>query len=242
MNKIKSNFRDRQVHMYDEYARNVKKINLHTVYGSDEHMFFYILSFMKEIKKKKVLDFGCGTGRFGLQLARYAKEVIGVDISEKSIAVANKTAQKYTIKNFIGICGDIDKADYKHYFDYIVAINVIHHVDNLEELFSQLKTFLKKEGVIFLLEFNPLNPFFLPFLFFIGQFKEHLTKEYIRSNIFTLTRILSRNKFLYNVHKYGMIPPTLQYYSNIFLYTDRILKKIPILNLFPMYHLVECMA
>jgi len=48
-----------------------------------------------DIQNKKVVDLGCGTGifSFGAKIAN-AKEVIGIDIDEKSIEIAKKFAEK----------------------------------------------------------------------------------------------------------------------------------------------------
>src|SRR3989344_4264183 len=44
------------------------------------------------IKGKKVLDYGCGDGRHTQFLAEHAKEVIGIDLSERSLEIAKKIA------------------------------------------------------------------------------------------------------------------------------------------------------
>ena len=39
---------------------------------------------------ERVLDFGCGTGLIGLNIAFFVKEMIGVDISKKMVEKFNK--------------------------------------------------------------------------------------------------------------------------------------------------------
>ena len=39
--------------------------------------FNVLLKFMGDMSGKKVLDLGCGDGRIGIKLARYAREVVG---------------------------------------------------------------------------------------------------------------------------------------------------------------------
>jgi SAM-dependent methyltransferase len=43
---------------------------------------------------KKVLDIGCGTGRYALAFAEAGAEVVGIDISENMIAYANENVQE----------------------------------------------------------------------------------------------------------------------------------------------------
>ncbi|GEM_PF-2856211 len=47
-----------------------------------------------------VVDVGCGSGRFGLQICFLAKSVLGVDISEEMLKKADASAKTLGIKNF----------------------------------------------------------------------------------------------------------------------------------------------
>jgi SAM-dependent methyltransferase len=46
-----------------------------------------------------VLDIGCGTGKYALELAKVAKHVIGIDISPKMIRYAEQNAKSMNLKN-----------------------------------------------------------------------------------------------------------------------------------------------
>ncbi len=46
------------------------------------------------VRGKRVLDLGCGDGRFALNLAPYASSVHGLDPDEEAIAAARKSARK----------------------------------------------------------------------------------------------------------------------------------------------------
>lgn len=57
-----------------------------------------------------VLDLYCGAGTITLALARYAKEVIGVEIIPEAIVNAKENAKRNGIENTEFICGDATKA------------------------------------------------------------------------------------------------------------------------------------
>ncbi|WP_298281916.1 bifunctional 2-polyprenyl-6-hydroxyphenol methylase/3-demethylubiquinol 3-O-methyltransferase UbiG [Acidocella sp.] len=57
--------------------------------------FWRSLLFIPYITGKKVLDLGCGGGFMVEAFARFAREAVGVDLSENSIAYAQKRWPKY---------------------------------------------------------------------------------------------------------------------------------------------------
>lgn len=58
-----------------------------------------------------VLDIGTGNGRLALDVARYAKHVIGVDVSDGAIEVARRRADARGVRNVefrVGSAVDLD--------------------------------------------------------------------------------------------------------------------------------------
>ncbi|MEM2896191.1 MAG: METTL5 family protein [Candidatus Bathyarchaeia archaeon] len=61
-----------------------------------------------DIRGKKVIDLGCGTGRLAIGAAILgAEEVFGVDIDPKAIEIAKKTAKEFQIRINL-IIGDLE--------------------------------------------------------------------------------------------------------------------------------------
>jgi SAM-dependent methyltransferase len=55
---------------------------------------------LEAVGGKDVLDVGCGVGLFTIEIARRAKEVVGVDFSEEAVARAKRNqAAEYRLKN-----------------------------------------------------------------------------------------------------------------------------------------------
>lgn len=55
---------------------------------------------------KDVIDIGTGNGRLALEVARYARSVLGVDPSEGGIALARETAARKKVPNVAFRVGD----------------------------------------------------------------------------------------------------------------------------------------
>jgi ubiquinone/menaquinone biosynthesis C-methylase UbiE len=51
------------------------------------------------VRSKRVLDLGCGDGRFALAAAPFAESVDGVDPDPDAIAAAKKNARKSRVRN-----------------------------------------------------------------------------------------------------------------------------------------------
>ena len=97
--------------------------------------------------KEKVLDFGCGNGRFSEIFKK--TQYIGVDISSKLIDMAQK---KYPRKKFLVIDG-LNLPFKDNFFDLVIAIAVFHHIPSKElriKVLKEIKRVLKNNGILFL--------------------------------------------------------------------------------------------
>jgi len=108
-----------------------------------------ILSLLQRIGIKKgdaVLDVACGTGRItSLLHGLCGTDVLGVDISEKMIAIAKK---KYEDKPWAHFeCGDFCAMKGKKKYDVIVLYNAYPHFLKPEELKNAFARCLKQGGL-----------------------------------------------------------------------------------------------
>ncbi len=236
---MKTKFSKKQAIYWDSYTKNIERLDLTDLPLAEKLEFSFFENLLGNFKGKNILDLGCGTGKLGLKLAKNAKSVVGIDISKHSIEIANKTAREYKIKNFKGVVGDFKKKGYKECFDFVLAVNLIHHTDNLDEILKHVRASLKKDGKLVIFEMNPLNLLFIPFLTLIGQIKSHLTYEYLRSNIFSLKMILNRNGYRLDRQKrWGWLPTALYNKSLFFKSLNEILNKVPLVNQFTAFNVL----
>lgn len=107
-----------------------------------------------DLKNKKVLEIGCGTGLNTIYLAGQAKKVIGIDISEEMLARARVRLEERNaefIKADITKPWQLDDAA----FDFIVGNLVLEHIENLTHVFSVAFRVLKDEGKFYVAELHP---------------------------------------------------------------------------------------
>ena len=106
------------------------------------------------LSDKEILDFGGGTGLLALPLAKQAKSVTLVDISEKMLEQARLKAEQQDIKNIQFLEQDLLKNPMEQEFDLIVVSRVLHHMPDLDEALSLFHQHLKKDGQLLLADFT----------------------------------------------------------------------------------------
>lgn len=116
-----------------------------------------------DFKGAKVLEIGCGLGRFSIEIALAgAAKVVGLDINPQDIQIAKMNlTENYPQVAEIVQFEQIRLESYEDYdFDYIVSLNTFEHVDNLSELIAQAKLRLVDGGLLYT-GFGPLwnSPF-----------------------------------------------------------------------------------
>lgn len=108
-----------------------------------ERMFGFPL---EQLRGKRVLDVGCGTGRYVEVVAPYASEVVGIDYSD---SVYTARANTNHLENVVIFQEDI-KGFYKKMndFDVVYSVGVLHHTPNPKEYFMDLAKCVKQGGTL----------------------------------------------------------------------------------------------
>ena len=106
------------------------------------------------LSDKEILDFGGGTGLLTLPLAKQAKSVTLVDISEKMLEQARLKAEQQDIKNIQFLEQDLLGKPLEKEFDLIVVCRVLHHMPDLDAALSLFHQHLREDGQLLLADFT----------------------------------------------------------------------------------------
>lgn len=107
-----------------------------------------------DLKGKKVLDVGAGTGRLTVELARAGAEVTALDVSEEMLKVLKrKNAQ---IETVVGEAEDLLFGD--NIFDFVTAAFLVVHLKDPISFFNEVYRVLKVGGKFLVTNINQKEP------------------------------------------------------------------------------------
>ena len=96
-----------------------------------------IESSYKVVKKNdKILDLGCGSGRWAQFVSPKVKKLTALDASEKTLSVAKKLLKNQSNINFLK--GDVVNLSIKDQsYDFAYSLGVLHHVKDIERALKE---------------------------------------------------------------------------------------------------------
>ncbi len=99
-----------------------------------------------------VVDFGCGSGYYTLEIARRAKKTIGVDISEEMLKKAQRAAAKAGVTiEFLESNGESMELP-SDSVDLILLVYVYHEIPDKEKALVEFRRILKSGGRVIIQE------------------------------------------------------------------------------------------
>jgi ubiquinone/menaquinone biosynthesis C-methylase UbiE len=103
----------------------------------------------------RVLDVACGTGTFArLLLAEQPEQrIVGIDLAEQMLAVANKTCPLHTTVGFGQARAD-SLPFLNQQFDYVVSANSFHYFDNPAGVLREMRRVVRPGGQVIILDWS----------------------------------------------------------------------------------------
>ena len=144
---------------------------------------------MHDIRNKKILECGCGTGRFLELFEKNGAEVYGMDVSSNMLKIAGIKINKK--KLFIGNVIKIPIENKK--FDYVVSFQVLTHIHQFNKPIKEMARVCNDNGTIIFDFRNNLN--LRNFLYNLFQYIFRRNNKYFPmfNSIFYIKSIAKRN-------------------------------------------------
>ena len=144
---------------FDAYADKYHQLHAKSVGLSGEKPEYFaehkvgVLGPILDGMTAPILDYGCGIGNLTVLLARSYPNVVGFDVSKKSVAVARERVPNASFE-------EEDSALKDGTFGAVILANVLHHVVPSERpaLVRRLGRALAPGGKFVIFEHNPINP------------------------------------------------------------------------------------
>jgi ubiquinone/menaquinone biosynthesis C-methylase UbiE len=191
---------------------------------------------------KNILDYGCGHGLHAIQMSKFgAQKVTGIDLSEESLKIARKRAEKEKITNVQFLKTDAERLDLPdNSFDIVFDGGTFSSI-NIETGLKEIARVLKSDGLLIGIETLGHNP--------LANLKRWLNKKrgvrtpWATSHIMKVKDFKLAKKYFKKTevrffHLLSLLALPLQNIpgGKIFLKTteviDKLLTKIPLLRIF----------
>jgi len=149
MKNIKENW-DEMAQDYDEFTSPAGTY-------SNAIEWAHIKRILPTLRGRRVLDIGCGSGRFSYYFKEYCpSEIVGLDISDEMLALARSKAESDARIRFEnGSTEDLSQFS-DGYFDFVFSSTTMHYVKDLKKAFSEAFRVLSPGGSCILSLIHPL--------------------------------------------------------------------------------------
>lgn len=135
------------------------------------------LKVLGNVKGKKILDMGCGTGLYTKIIKKKGAKVKGIDLSEGMIKIAREEVPGVEFK-----VGSAEKLPYKNKeFDIVLAALMMEYFSSWNKVLKEVKRVLKPNGLFIFSTGNPVVNTLHRFYYKGRKFRE--IKDYFKEGV-----------------------------------------------------------
>lgn len=168
----------------------------------------YIIDHCPLKKSDRILEIGCGSGRFSIPLLKKGFSLTCIDPSQNLLTKFKAQATKEMSVEILNIgISEIPKA-YQGAFDKVIGFYILHHLSHLTDDLIQLRQYLKDQGQIAFIEPNPCNLMFYVQILVTKDLQWKYEKGMLKMRKSFLGKILSSygyDKIAFR--NFGLLPP-----------------------------------
>ncbi|MDD0851688.1 class I SAM-dependent methyltransferase [Halobacteriovorax sp. GB3] len=111
-------------------------------------------------EKLSIMDFGCGTGLFGLEFSDYIHSLVGVDTSAGMLEVFNEKTKG--LENISSRMLNLEYETLDLKFDLIISSMAFHHLEDPKNMIGKLRNLLNSGGQIAIVDLEKEDGSFHP--------------------------------------------------------------------------------
>lgn len=114
-----------------------------------------------DLKGKKILDVGVGSGGVACAFSHFGAEVVGIDVDRNYLRVVEQQSKDRNVKIELKLY-DGETFPFKdETFDVVIFFDVLEHLPNPDLTVKEISRVLKKDGLVFIVVENKWFPLFI---------------------------------------------------------------------------------
>jgi len=133
-----------------EYYQKTTQISTYDVHYGPLTYGEKKLKLIGDVKRKRVLEIGCGGGQNTIALARWGADVFGADPSQNQIKHARRLAGQCKVDAAFVTASAEDLPFKKEYFDVALTSHAFGYVKDIEKAFTEVHRVLKRNSIFVL--------------------------------------------------------------------------------------------
>lgn len=136
--------------------RNIERNTLYLEQGIDRERGISFIIDSAGPLEPPVLDIGTGKGMAAIEMARRGVPVTSIDVSEAELQMAFLNARAARVDSNIRFyIGDAKKLPFEDgRFNLVTMVNVLHHLDEVEDIFAEVSRVLVPKGRFIVADFT----------------------------------------------------------------------------------------
>lgn len=144
---------------YEETAPKYNVKHGVDLYGNEWGLKHYYLGLIAKFipDNSRILEIGCGTGKYTQILAKKASVIRGIDISPNMVAAAKE--RNPGVEFSVGDCEKLEGFG-DGQFDVVAGFNVFSYFPRKQEALHSISRVLRKGGMFFDLDMNGASPYY----------------------------------------------------------------------------------
>lgn len=114
-----------------------------------------VIAFLGDLKNKTIIDIGAGTAYFETKIKEPSAKLIATDVDDRFIKYIDERIKKEGFSNVITRKAEYEKPPVNTAeADVVFMVDVYHHIENRVDYFKIVKSGLKPEGSLVIVDFK----------------------------------------------------------------------------------------
>lgn len=172
--------------VFNRLSRDYDALNSMLSFGVDIRWRSRLIAALSKENPHKILDVATGTGSLPIGIAQSMNaKVVGLDISEKMLEIANKKVKKADLEKSVSfVLGDAENLSFPdQHFDAVTLSFAVRNFEQRRRALQDIHRVLKPGGALFVLELS--KPRYFPL--------KQLVQLYFKIVFPILSRLISKN-------------------------------------------------